>query len=220
MNAKTTGFVCGLVLLVAAGALWLQFRPPPVKIDRTQTLNASTGVGHVLAEETANLIQGRGAVVVVAEHALELDRNGPDVRWNVFRDELKKSPNIQIAATELVKPEPEMGFLGCSASAFLQILSRHADAAAIVFLTDLPEWLTVSDGIPRHLTTKLLALDTMGKLSQRHYAGYFTSGSLAELIGANLAPIGVPAAQAKTAREWFDQHYQIYTPQNFDTLPE
>ena len=159
-------------------------------------------------------------MVVVAEHALDLDRNGPDVRWNVFRNELKKYSNIQIAAIEIVKPEPEMGFLGCSAAAFLQILSRHTDAAAIVFLTDLPEWLTVNEGIPRPFPTKILATDTMGKLTQRHYAGYFNSGSLAALIGANLAPIGVPAARPKTAREWFDQHYQVYTPQNFDALPE
>jgi len=27
-------------------------------------------------------------------------------------------------------------------------------------------------------------------------------------------------AKPKTPREWFDRYYQLYTPQNFDTLPE
>ena len=220
MNGKLISLVCGGILLILLASLWLELRPPTAKIDRTQTLQASTAVGQVLAEETAKLTQASGAIVVVAEHVLELDRNGPDARWNVFREELKKYPNIRIAAIEIVKPEPELGMPGCPAAAFLKILSRHADTAAIVFLTDLPEWLTVREGILRHFTTKLLALDTMGKLSQRHYAGYFTSGSLAELIGANLTPIGVPMAPPKPPREWFDKHYQVYTPQNFDTLPE
>ena len=197
MNGKVISLVCGGILLILLASLWRELRLPTAKIDRTQTLNVSTGVGQVLAEETAKLIQGSGAIVAVSEHVLEPDRNGPDVRWNVFREELKKYPKIRIAATELVKPEPEIGVMGCSAAAFLQIFSRHADAAVIVFLTDLPEWLTVREGIPRHFTTKLLAMDTMGKLTQRHYAGYFTSGSLAELIGSNLKPSSAPRAQPK-----------------------
>lgn len=220
MNSKIIAIGCGVVLLVVlvAGGLWL--RPASVKIDRTQTLNVSTGVGRVLAEETVKLTQGRGAIVVVSDHALEPDRNGRDGRWNAFRDELKKTPALRIVATEIVTPAPEMGMPGCPAAAFLQILNQHADAAAIVFLTDLPEWITVGATAPQRSTPKILAVDNMGDLTQRHYGGYFGSGLLAELIGARLAPAPASGANPQTPQEWFDRYYLVYTPQNFATLLE
>ena len=220
MNAKMISLGCGAILLIGSAVLWRELRPPVAKIDRTQTLLASTAVGQVLAEDAAKIIQGRGSIVVVSEHPLELDRTSPDGRWNVLREELKRYPGIRIAALEIVKPEPEGGMPGCPAAAFLQILNRHTDASAILFLTDLPDWLTVRAGIPQHLAPKVLALDTMGQLTQRHYARYFTMGTLTELIGSNLKSSSTPITQPKTPREWFDQHYQVYTPQNFDTLPE
>jgi len=220
MNSKTTAIVCGAILVIALGALWFQFKPVTVKIDRTPIVGAATGVGLVLAEQTVQAIQNHGRIVLVIDYTPG-QRQGPaDARWDAFHQELKNHPAITIAATEVVQPEPEMGMPGCPRSALSRILNQHADAAAVVFFTELPEWNAAGDVVPQLLVPKLIAVDTMGNLTRNHYAGYFSSGALQSLIGTRQDSSAASASQPTTPREWFDKYHQIYNQQNYETLPE
>ena len=51
-----------------------------------------------------------------------------------------------------------------------------------------------------------------------HYEPYFKNGILTELI---IGWGGIPGQVAKPTklREWFDKYFQIFTLQNYDSLP-
>ena len=220
MHRRTTIAILCLLLLSALLALWFRYRPTPVKIDRTPIIGVNTGVGARLAEMALQAVPGQGRIVLVTDYDHTRGDHGRDYRWETFHAELKKQSGVTIAATEIVEFDPsEPEVSACPSAAFKAILERHADAGAIVFFIDLPDWSKVAGLIPQPVGPKIIAVDNMGEPHKPRYGGYFTSGFLAVLIGARSAPAAA-LAQPKTPREWFDQHYQVYTPQNFETLPE
>lgn len=220
MNRKLTGIACLVLIAASVMFIWFKTRLPSVKIDRTQTMGASRGVGQFLGEETVRAIGDRGGIVIVSEHNLNSTSDRNDERWNAFRDELKRHSGVTIIATETVTPQPEMGMPGCPGPAFVQILNQYRAAAAIVFLTDLPDWFAVSDSVPQDISAKIIALDTMGRLSQSHYRGYFDRGLLTLLIGGRSRPATGASSLPQTPREWFNKYFQVYTLQNLDEIPE
>ena len=219
MRQKITIIITSLIIAIALGSILLRHQRPPA--DRR--LYAS--LGQVLADETVKAIQGQGRVVIVAYGntlSASEPRQSPDLRLGPLRDRLKQEGGISVAATELISPDPNAnnGLPGCSAAELRKLLQLHATAAAIVFLTELPEWNEVNSFIPKSNIPKLLAIDTVNPQLNRHYGGYFTSGLLAALIGPLTQPVQVPSSPPKTPREWFDKYYQVYTLQNYEMLPE
>ena len=218
MNARLTAVVCCVVLVVALLLLWLRLKPEIAKVDRQAVVALNTGLGQALAEETVKAVHDRSSVVIVTMDLPVQLKSRSNYQWNGFASELQQHSAIHIIATESVQLDQESGRQSWPLGAFKEIWERHTDAAAFVFFVDLPGWATVAELSSKAGGPKIIAIDNMGPLTKLHYGGYFTSGILAALIGAPTQP--VPPAQPKTPREWFDQHYQVYTPQNFDTLPE
>ena len=218
MNRNIIAGICSVALLGSLVFLWRYYHPSGVKVSRTEVINVQTGFGQVLAEETAKAVQDRGHIVVVTTDPPERFKSRANSHWHAFATELEKHNAIQITATEGVTFEMDSGQLYCPRGAFKDIWERHKDADALVFFVDLPEWAAVAEVVSQSGKPKLIAADNAGVLTKVHYGGYFTSGILAALIGkpAQL----VPPSQPKTAREWFDKFYQVYTPQNSDMLPE
>lgn len=225
MKKTTIVLIAGGVLLAALGLIWRQLHPPLPKFNRAPSI----GLGQTLADETVRAVNDRGRIVVVVATDPArpvLPGNGC---WEGFRDELQKHAGIRIAATEFIPTEPTQGVIAgqpqvwstCPSAVFKELWGRHADADALVFFIGLPSWNRVSGAITERVTPKILVVHCEQMPRQSDYRGYFTSGILSGLIGPALGKL--PAASPRhpqTPREWFDQQYQVYSPQNFDTLPE
>ena len=218
MSRNTTVVICSIALLGALVLLWLQSRPAGVKVSRAEVVNVQASVGLALAEETIKAIQDHGSIVIVTADPPERLHVQSNSQWHAFESELQKHGAIHITAIEGVKFELESGQLFCPPAAFEELWERHATADALIFLIDLPEWAAVAGAMAPSGKPKIIAVDNVGALTKVHYGGYFTSGILAALIGKAGRP--VQNGQPKTSREWFEKYYQVYTPQNIDSLPD
>ena len=174
-----------------------------------------------MAEETSTAVHGRGRIVVVTDYDHRRGDRGRDYRWEAFQDEIKKHTAITIEAVEIVESDPTEPLIsGCPSGAFKAIVERHAGVAAIIFFIDLPEWTKVAALIARPVGPKIIAVDNVGVPTQARYVGYFSSGILSALLAVQPALGGTAATQPQSPREWFDQHYRVYTPQNYESLLE
>jgi len=100
---------------------------------------------------------------------------------------------------------------------FKELLDRHADAAVIVFLIPLPEWVRLRENglIPSQVSPKLVVLDISTSAPRGEYQEYFASGIVMVLISARVDP-----ASSKTKHAWFDANYQIFTIENIESLAD
>ena len=221
MQRKPIVIIASVICGIALVAIWLQLRPVPVQIDRAPLIGAAAGAGAVLAEETIQAVHDQGRIVLVTDYDHNHSDRGQDFRWETFQAEIKKHSGITIAAIEIVEPDPNEPMISaCPSAAFKAIVEHHTDSAAIIFFIDLPEWAKVAALIPRPVGPKIIAVDNVAVPTMARYSGYFSSGILTALIAAQPSPASAPAAQPKTPREWFDKYYQVYTPQNYESLPE
>ncbi|MCG3146681.1 MAG: hypothetical protein PCFJNLEI_00115 [Verrucomicrobiae bacterium] len=220
VQRKILVVVATLVLVIALASIWRRLQPATHKIDRAPIIGAAAGIGEALARETLDAVHHQGRLIIVTDH----DPVGVDVprdyRWEAFQAELKQQKGVTIAGSEVVEFDPDEPMVsGCSSAALKQILNRHADVAAIVFLIDLPEWARVAGALPQNITAKIIAVDNQGISLRSHYSGYFSSGLLTALI-ARRSPLSDLPSDPKTPREWFDKYYQVYNRQNSETLSD
>ena len=137
-----------------------------------------------------------------------------------LRDELIKHPAISLASTEFVAAERH-GLAGCSIAALQDVCDRHPEAAAIVFFCGLPTWVDVSGWLAQHATPKLIVVDLNSAQAKLRYGGYFAHGILAAFISSRRDwDPARPVAEPQTPRDWFNQRYQVYSSQNYESLPE
>jgi hypothetical protein len=98
------------------------------------------GVGMVLAEETAKLLDHKGQIVLITIRSREF----PELRVQLasFEKTLKSSGAIRIQQIEEVEPkDPKYGIgLGLSATRLLKIVAKHPNADAIVPLIGVPNF--------------------------------------------------------------------------------
>ena len=218
MQRKLITILASVILLIALVSIGRRLRPTMPQVDRTRFV----GLGQVLADETVKAMAGHGRVVVVINAAHQLASNPAHAELENFQSGLKKHESVSLAATEVVPADPDEMVIGnsCSGAQLQAILLKHENADAIIFLIGLPEWgIVQARGLaPQPGKAKIIVALTGAVPTKSEYAGYFANGFLAVLIGGRRAPTQV--AHPKTPREWFDQYYQVYTPQNFATLPE
>lgn len=217
-QTKTTVVIASVVLLGAAVAIWQTFRAPAINQQ------PFLGVGQVLAEQTAKLLQDRGRVVAVITADHQQPGNPLHTQWEAFQGELKKHSGITMAATETIVPDPndpQADTAACSLAAFASVLERHAQADAIVFFVGLPgwHWLEERNLVPRSIGSKIIVLGSTSIGAKQHYEPYFLKEIVSVLV-IRWASSPSSTAKPRTPREWFDQEYQILTPQNYQSLPE
>jgi hypothetical protein len=218
---KAIPVICILVLAVALFSIWTRFRPYQPQVNRPLIFGVNVGIGEVLAQETVKAVHDRGHIVPVLNYDPDSRDRPPDYRWDSFCAEMKKHSAIHLEPAEVIEHDPhEDQAIGCPTVAFEGLLQRHPDADAFVFFIDLPLWGRVSSSIPTSATVKLIAVDTMGVPNKRHYDGYFSTGILAALIGASVQPPAAGLANPTTPAEWFAKFKEVYTPQNYSSLPD
>ena len=204
--------VLALVLFAVAGFLvWRQMAGPRVN------LKPSAAVGEVLAEECARLLGGNGTLVLIARAP---DRNASDAnseRIAAFQAamNLRKSP--QLAAVEWL-PRPPRGQMdtgGVNEEQLVALVDQHPKATAFLIFAGLPPF----------------SPETMQKFAGRSLklvvvCGY--SANLKRLLESKTValavvprfsdlPAGTPAA--KTSKDWFDQEFEILTPETVGRAP-
>lgn len=219
MSRKLVVLIAGLALALAVFSIWRVMHPSFPKVDRAPMIGSASGIGFVLAEETARIVPPSGKIVLVTDHDHDRGDRPLDYRWQTFLEELKKRGSFTIVATEIVAPDPAEGMPGCSSDRFVEIVRRHAEVDAIIFFIDLPEWLRVNWQVPQH-SAKILAVDTQGSQLRARYHGYLSSGTASVVIGSNGAGDTGRPEKPQTPREWFDRFFQVYTPKSMDTLPD
>lgn len=215
---KLIGIIAGIVLLLSLWAIKRQIWPTLPQINPARIVS----LGQVAADEAVQAVAGHGRIVAVINAQYQQSGNPLREEFTSFQNELKKHRTVSLAAIEVVPEDPDEMVLGngCSSAQLQALLVKHATADAIVFLIDLPEWsrLQARQITPQSNQAKIVVALNGTAPTKNAYGGYFANGFLAVLIGARPGPS--PATPPKTSREWFDKYYQVYTPQNFDTLPE
>ncbi|MCG3148975.1 MAG: hypothetical protein PCFJNLEI_02427 [Verrucomicrobiae bacterium] len=205
-----------LVILGAGVHLVRNLWPVADKFDPTTAL----AIGQILAEETTAAIQNKGRVVAVISELHQAPTGAAHVEWKMFREELKKHPAIELVATEI--PENTDGIPECSSGPFKEILERHAQVDAIVFLLPLPpwSWLETRGAIPASPAAQVIALGGAPFSAKQHFTGYFTHRVLSVLLCQRRERGSDQIVNPQTPREHLHNEYQIFTPQNYEMLPE
>lgn len=195
----------GSVLAILGSGVWLYFvlfRPAGTQ-SRAEEL-----VGKVMAEETARLLGGAGAVVVITT---DLERDAlVKSQTQAFLKTLRKAGTISVAAVEtlgaadLSRKGTQMGI---SPSAFLKVLGAHGEAAAVVSFAGLPR-LDESQ------------LNKWSRKAPKFLAVSRTRRELFELLNHHVAQVVIvprfkfPAPvveNPRSLREKFDLYFQVVT---------
>ena len=208
MPPKTIAIIASSVLLAALMSLWFTLRSPQPAVNRS----IFTSLGQVLAQTTATAVHDRGQVVAVIADCYAESGNVVHDQWRAFAGELKKHPAISLAAPELIPPGQH--------TPLVEILDRHPQARTIVFFVDPPTTLDMEASASRPTVPPLVVVGNPDLPTKNYYGQFLTSGLVAAVIIPRSVPAVAPPAPLKTPREWFDRYYQLYTPQNFDMLPE
>ena len=208
MQSKTIAIVAGAILLAALISLRFTLGSAVPKVNRS----VYTSLGQVLAQETAGAIHDRGQIVVVVADAY--DQFGTVLRdqWKAFARELQNHAGISLAPPETRPPGQHIP-LG-------QVIDRYPQAAAIVFFVDSPDAPELEAAANRATRLKLVVVGNPDRPTKNYYGKFMTSGLLAAVIIPRSFSDQSRTGKAQTQREWFDQYYQVYTPQNYASFPD
>ena len=217
MNQKSLGIILGVILAGALLSIWLTNRTPTIQISKEEFCGVQTGLGQTLAGAVTKISPEPSRVVVVTSFQPDSFKKYSKYLWPAFATELKKQ---KLEATIVTVPGNawNSGDTPADQAAFKGLLEQYRKTDVLILFVDLPEWGRVAQALADYSGPTILAVDHQAERLKPHYGGYFSSGILAALIGPSTRP--VPQVQPKTPREWFDRNYQVYTPQNFETLPE
>jgi hypothetical protein len=198
--------IAGIILFVVVP--WMN-RPSSAG---SAPLNA---LGQITAEETMKLLNNSGRIVVI----------GPDPvayvvspalkdRLTAFEQVLKKSA-ITLEATEIPPMDEASGQCVISPSLYSSFVGKYPDIDAIVSFVGAP-LLTAKDlrSLPKKMP-KFLALS----LTDTPLKPLFRAGVIQVAIVNRLEPAPVSSSTPKSAREFFDQSYQVITSDNASSLP-
>ena len=210
--------IAGAVLVVALVAIWSQTRSTTLKLNH----KLYAGIGQVAATEISAAVRDHGQIVVVLDGSFLVVGAAHHDEWQEFQRELKKHHGLTLSATKCVEVDLNDTSTGCPSVAFKQYMEEYADADALVFFISLPDWkwLQQHQLIPQHLPPHVIVVDTGTLPAQGHYSDYFANGFVSELIAARHSLPPAAAANPRQPREWFDQYFQVFTPENYETLAE
>ena len=195
---------------IAVSAIWMfsSFRARPVQLPVTD----QEFIGERAATETARLLSGGGAVVVV----------GPDMNLHYdllmeaqvkgFQKTVKKQGKISILASEQLHLTPRQRATGLTAEMYFDLLAKYPSANGIVSFIGVGEF--ANSDLQRVPTQRpMLVSVSLNAFPPRRL---FQSEIVQLAIGPRpdqSAPGGKPKSQA----EWFEQNYRVATA---DNLPE
>ena len=175
------------------------------------------GLGEVLADESAKVINDHGTIVPIVANYHTSGNTPMTYEWKTFAKELKKHAGVKLAEPIIVKiDEATTGEPGISRADFENLVGKNASAGALVFFVGLPPWeannpLTLPTGAP-----KIIAVHN----SPQPTKPYFANSIATLLITPRQTPEEKVMGEPKTPRQGFNRYFQVFTTQNYQTLPD
>jgi hypothetical protein len=201
-----------LILISAASLGWIYFRQfaaPKVNVA------LHTAVAQVMAEQTAQVLGGRGKIVVIA---MDTPKGSElKIQLEEFERALKHFPGVTISKTYMLETEnrPKYGpGSGLSGRRFVRAVNKNTTADAMVSFVGAPD----------------LSDEEIGQLQARpkFIAETRSAAKLRKLFDKQLIHVAIvsryqfPApveGNPVTLRQWFDKRFQILTAEAVSALP-
>jgi len=207
---KIIAMVLVLVILTAIGSVVYHFRSPAVVVNRS----LAVGLGQAVATETAKILHDRGNIGVILAPAHEMEGLPEHDTWQAFSATLKQHPQIHIVVTEVASTEPPIEY-GLTRARLDKVLKEHPDIDGVVSFYGIAQWDSRAPfELPRP-DLKIIAVQS----NPVPIKPYFAKGSLAVAIVRREIPAPNSAAP-RTPADWFAQNYQVFTAENYQSLPD
>jgi hypothetical protein len=229
MNKKTAFLTFFLVAIVAVGATVVVKRSSAKK----SVLKPFEALGTVAAQETAKLVGGQGALLLVVPDFSGMANPGFDAQLAAFKKEIQKNSGLSIASVETIqvgvpdtggKPKtlkfmeptaagrppvgPQPGQLG-------QLMANYPQTKAVVYFVDLPEFNSADVAAVRQQGTKLVAVSDW----RPNYKALFQGNLLQLSVVPRWEPYPEPGKKPKNMQDWFDRSYALVTVDNVASVP-
>jgi len=208
---RTALIVLALAAIGASGysIYRTQFAKPTINEGLHRT------IGHVMAEETARLLNSTGRVVVIAMER----KKAPELRAQLaeFEKTLKEISQIRIKETYNLdtSEQPKYSFgSGLSGRRFTRIVNKNQQVDAVVSFVGAPNMGT-NDTAEVQRGTKFIALCT----SYAKLKKFFETKLIQVAVVKRFQFPNPIAGTPRDARELFTQQFQIVTAANADDLP-
>ena len=212
MKSSQVGIAVAVLLLAGAGLLfWKHFAGFQVN------LHPSAAVGEVLAEEIGRLLEGQGEIVLVSRHPPAEAPDANRQRIESLTAALGRTPGVKLAAPDWL-PRPPTGVMDLgtvSAEQMLAAFDRHPEARAFLILAGLPPF---SDAVAAKAKARAVKLIAVCGYSA-HVRRWLESKSLAVVVVPRFADLPAGTPEPKSARDWFEREYQLFTPETVGQLP-
>ena len=207
---KIITVVLVLVILTAIGSVVYHFRSPTVVVNR----DLAVGLGQAVATETVKLLHDRGRMGVIITPYHEMEGLREYDTWQAFKAALQQHPQIQIVETEIANTEPPIEY-GLTRTRLDKILTAHPELDGVVSFYGIAQWDPRAPfELPRN-DLKIIAVQN-GSFAIKPY---FAKGSLAVAIVRREIP-APNSAMPRTPADWFTQNYQVFTVENYQSLPD
>jgi hypothetical protein len=205
-NKPAVIVVCLLLLVASVVAIFCFNRPSggPSK-DANKPLEA---LGAVLAEETANIMGGRGNVLVLTVARGNVKPGTPPKQPDTaFEKEMKKRAGIVVTKEYLETME-------LPAEQLIKLISRRPNADAVVSFVGLPVFTESDISSVHEKPVKMISVSWVKNGLREALEG--------KLIHLAIVPHTATATAKKpvTTRDWFNQYFEIYTPDKAASLTE
>ena len=134
--------------------------------------------------------------------------------WQAFQTALAQHPQIHIVETEIANTEPPTEY-GLTRARLDKVLKAHPDLEAVVSFYGIAQWDPhAAFELPRP-DLKIIAVQS----NPIPIKSYFANGSLALAIVRREISTSSPVA-IRTPTDGFERSYQIYNPENYQSLPD
>ncbi len=202
-----------IVIVASLVSIYLSQRTPTPQIN----LKPFEGLGEVVAEQTAQLLNDRGDVVLIVMQTKDTAMPAITAPVDAFRAKLKSHTGIRIRAVETVDTQIQ-AMIGpsmlISSEKFFALLSKHSSADALVSFVGIP---TLQPGDWEKMPRRRPKVVDAGAFSP-HLREFMER----EVVYVAIQPRFKPSTETKepvTAREWFERFYTVVTPANVSDLP-
>jgi len=209
-NKKATIIVC-IVLIVSLVSLWFTVAPHTPKINRAPFI----GLGEVLAEETAKAIGNSGTVVPVITTYHTTGNTPMTDEWKTFAKEIKRHSGMLLAEPVIVKLDDSWVVPSLSHTDFDKLVKEYVGVDVIVFFVGLPVWEDKNPLTLPRVAPKIIAVHNIATPVKQ----YFTSTIATALITSRIVPDANAIGEPKTPHQWFNRYFQVFTAQNYQSLP-
>ena len=200
-----------LTVAVALGVLWRNFATPKV------SLRPSAAVGEILAAEVGRVLGGTGKVAVISRPPLPGAADANRQRIESFESAIKQHASLQLAAPVWL-PRPPVGTMDlgeASAEQLLAAFDKTPDARAFLILTGMPPF---SPAVVEKVNARSLRLIAVCGYSA-NLKRWLESKAVAVAVIPRFGELPAGTQPPTTPKDWFDQEYQMITPETLSQLP-